>query len=264
MDSFLRWAGGKKWLAKIISDHIPITFSNYHEPFLGGGSVFFSIDIPNEAFLSDINYDLILTFNQIKYNVDNVIPALKEFKNEESEYYRIRKLTLEDNNLRAAQFIYLNKTSFNGIYRVNRQGQYNVPYGYKYGTDFIQEEKLTSASKKLSKSTITCCGFETALTNVKKNDFVFIDPPYTVAHYNNGFIKYNQTLFSLEDQYKLADSLRKITKVGAYFILTNAFHPKIKEIFGGVGDFISLSRPSLIGGKGATRQVIEEYIIKNF
>ena len=166
--------------------------------------------------------------------------------------------------MQAAQFIYLNKTSFNGIYRVNRQGKYNVPFGHRYTIDFIQEEELPVCQKKLQKTILRCQDFETSLINVKKGDFVFIDPPYTVAHENNGFILYNQNLFKIEDQYRLAECLRQLTDIGAFFLMTNAYHKKIKDIYHGTGEFSQLTRNSLIGGKGAIRSTIKEYLIKNY
>ncbi|WP_276503280.1 DNA adenine methylase [Terrimonas pollutisoli] len=261
---FLRWAGGKKWFLKHISSQLPNNFQNYHEPFLGGGAVFFNTENQKRNYLSDLNEELINTYIEIRDNVGKVISQLKRFKNTEEEYYKIRSRTFKETYAKAAQFIYLNMTSFNGIYRVNRQGNYNVPYGYRFTIDFVQEDILILANQKLKNAILKHQDFEQSLQVVKKNDFVFIDPPYTVAHENNGFILYNQKLFSLEDQYRLAECLKKLTSVGAYFIMTNAYHSKINEIYKGVGSFNILDRKSLIGGKGAKRDTIREYIIKNY
>ncbi|MGA1978410.1 MAG: Dam family site-specific DNA-(adenine-N6)-methyltransferase [Bacteroidales bacterium] len=264
MEPFLRWAGGKTWLKKIINNYLPETFHDYHEPFLGGGSIFFHINQRGINYLSDFNKDLIFTYTRVRDDVEEVINFLKQFKNTEKDYYKIRGTIFDNPNQIAAQFIYLNMTSFNGIYRVNREGKYNVPYGHRYTIDFIQEDNLRLASKKLIGTSIKHMDFGEAIRFVKKNDFVFLDPPYTVAHSNNGFIGYNQRLFSLDDQYRLADNLRLLNNIGAKFILTNAFHERIEEIYEGTGNFISLERMSLIGGKGATRQNIKEYLIKNY
>lgn len=264
MEPFLRWAGGKTWLKKLIINYLPESYINYHEPFLGGGSIFFYINHDRKSYLSDVNKELIYTYIQVRDNVDEVIQFLKQFKNTEKEYYRIRSLKFENSYQKAAQFIYLNMTSFNGIYRVSRKGVYNVPYGHRNTIDFIQEENLRLTSRKLKASDINNSDFEAAIKLVKKDDFVFLDPPYTVAHAKNGFIGYNQKLFSLDDQYRLAECLRHLNKIGANFVLTNAFHDKIKEIYEDTGNFIPLTRMSLIGGKGAKRQYIKEYLIKNF
>jgi DNA adenine methylase len=264
MEPFLRWAGGKTWLKKSITNYLPHSYNNYHEPFLGGGSIFFCTNHNVKSYLSDINKDLIYTYIQVREDVEEVIKFLKQFKNTESEYYKIRSSKFDNPYQKAAQFIYLNMTSFNGIYRVNRKGEYNVPFGHRYSIDFIQENNLRLSSKKLHNAKIKNCDFEEAFRLVEKNDFVFLDPPYTVAHAKNSFIGYNQKLFSLEDQYRLANCLIHLNRIGAHFILTNAFHVKIKEIYKNIGTFIPLTRMSLIGGKGALRQPIKEYLIKNF
>lgn len=261
---FLRWAGGKNWFIKFIEQQLPNNYKNYHEPFLGGGAVFFSLLTKERSYLSDLNSELIETYIQVRDNVEKVISQLYSFKNTEDHYYAIRDTVYKEEYQKAAQFIYLNMTSFNGIYRVNRQGKYNVPYGHRLTIDYIQEDLLRLASKKLKKSILKSQDFEQSLKKVNKGDFVFIDPPYTVAHENNGFILYNQKLFSLDDQYRLADSLKTLNKIGAYFIMTNAYHEKIKEIYKDVGSFVFLQRKSLIGGKGAKRVDIKEYIIKNY
>lgn len=264
MEPFLRWAGGKSWLKNKIGELIPKKFQRYIEPFLGGGSIFFAIGEHDQSFLYDINPNLINAYIQVRDNVEDVIKHLKTFRNTEKDYYRIRQTEFSDPSMNASKFIYLNKTSFNGIYRVNKQGNYNVPYGYRYTIDFISENNLRLTSQKLQKSVIECLDFNESILKAQEDDFVFLDPPYTTAHSNNNFIGYNQKLFSLQDQYKLATSLNYLDKIGAKYLLTNAYHEKIKEIYSGTGNFQVLSRMSLIGGKGAKRQNINEYIIKNY
>jgi len=260
---FLRWAGGKSWLIKHLDDYRPMEFNNYHELFLGGASVYFNMPILNDAFLSDLNPELIETYKAIKADVDSVLYYLKKFTNTKEEYYQIRSSNSSDRFYNAAKFIFLNKTSFNGIYRVNRKGTYNVPFGFRFTIDFIQEDILKNAALKLQGAELICQDFGEALKSVGPKDFVFIDPPYTVAHEKNGFIAYNQKLFSLEDQYRLSQALEAIKEKGAFFLMTNAYHDKIREIYQDNGTLSFLERPSLIGGKGATRQVIKEYIIHN-
>jgi len=264
---FLRWAGGKTWLLKDIEKYLPLRFNNYFEPFIGGGSVYIHLKatgrIKNEAFLSDRNIKLINAYNVIKHEPLKLIESLKSFKNEKEFYYSQRGQKLKNNIKQAAQFIYLNRTSFNGIYRVNLKGEYNVPYGFKNYKTLFDLENLLQLSQLFQNAYFDAFDFEEILEKVKKDDLVFLDPPYTVAHENNGFIKYNQKIFAWEDQERLANFIEKLKLKQAYFIMTNAAHVNINELFKDVGNKQKLNRFSVIGGKGAKREEISEYIFTN-
>jgi DNA adenine methylase len=262
-EPFLRWAGGKGWLIKFINDYIPETFNNYHEPFLGGGAIFFHLAPSKKYYLSDLNEELINTYIQIRDNVDEVIIELKKHVNSETHYYQVRRTDPKSDLGRAVRFIYLNKTSFNGIYRVNSNGGYNVPYGFRKSADIVNGSCLLSVSLQLKKATLKTQDFGESLSKVKKGDLVFLDPPYTVAHENNGFISYNQKIFSLNDQKRLARWVEKINELGAYYILTNAKHKGIKEIYSQINEPMTVYRSSTIGGKGAQRGKINEYLFTN-
>jgi DNA adenine methylase len=261
---FLRWAGGKNWLIKRMGNSLlDLKFNDYYEPFLGGASLFFYLKPKGNSYLSDLNADLIDTYSVVKGNVGRLISEMEKYKNTESFYYSIRGQLDNKSKIRnAAKFIYLNQTSFNGIYRVNLCGVYNVPYGFR-SKKFLDEENLRLVSSYLKNVVLRTSDFSTALSNVKKGDLVFLDPPYTVSHNNNGFIKYNQKLFSLQDQYRLAESILRIKEKGAYYILTNAAHKKIAEIFGQIDKRIQLNRSSLIGGVNAQRGQVSEYVFTN-
>lgn len=260
---FLRWAGGKSWLIKYLSNFLPSTgYNNYHEPFLGGASTFFHLK-PKKAFLSDLNEELINTYEQVRGNVEEVINVLNTFENSEASYYEIRSKKFTSNIKKAARFIYLNQTSFNGLYRVNLNGQYNVPFGHRSNL-VIDNDNLRNVSYALKNVELKQCDFNNTLSNIKRNDLVFLDPPYTVTHNNNGFIKYNKKLFDLQSQYSLSSYIDKLKEKGAYYILTNAAHEEIKKIFIKEGDQIfELNRASLIGGKNAKRGNFTELIITN-
>lgn len=261
---FLRWAGGKRWLVKHIDEIKKLNIENYYEPFLGGASIFLNIDNYNNATLSDLNHELIETYISLRDDLEAVITSLEEFKNTEEEYYKIRNTSFNQTFERAAKFIFLNKTSFNGIYRVNQKGQFNVPYGFRNNlTDLIDRKNLEIVSKKLNGVNIECQDFSEISKTLKKGDFVFLDPPYTVAHENNGFIQYNQKIFSLDDQIRLSKLVEEIKEIGAYYILTNAKHKAILEIYKDIDEPIILSRNSTVGGIGARREIFNEYIFSN-
>ena len=263
IEPFIRWAGGKSWfipyLRTLISD---LEINHYHEPFLGGAAVYLALDHKKRSYLSDSNEELINAYIEIKNHPQQVIQILDTYVNTKEEYYRIRVLHLDDPIERAARFIFLNQTSYNGLYRVNRSGDYNVPYGFrkKWG-DY--ERKIIAASKKLQNTNLKYGDFEINKYIIKRDDLVFLDPPYTVSHNDNGFIEYNKNLFSLDDQERLCRFIEYIKHKDAYYVLTNAAHPKIQEIFGKEDRPIELERQSLIGGKEAKREKIKEYIFTN-
>jgi DNA adenine methylase len=261
---FLRWAGGKKWLLKYLPKYLPEKINNYYEPFLGGGSIYFNLnDKLNRAYLSDVNEELINTYIAIRDDVESVIKELKRYKNTKDFYYKIRALRFDELSRSAARFIYLNKTSFNGIYRVNKNGIYNVPYGNRVNADFVNEEGLRCASTSLKNATLLCRDFEITCRKAKEGDLVFIDPPYTVAHENNGFISYNQKLFTLQDQVRLAEAVQRLGDRGVFYILTNAKHQTIRDIYNKIGKPIEIQRSSNIGGREAFRGLISEYLYTN-
>lgn len=261
---FLKWAGGKNWLASSLPSLLNgLSFNTYHEPFLGGGSVFFAL-LPKKAILSDLNKELIETYIGLRDEPDKIIKQLKRWPVSKDDYYRIRDhYSPRTQHTQAARFIYLNRTSFNGLYRVNRNGEYNVPYGHRDGYSF-DYQRLKDASIALSGTKIVCQGFEQSLNAIRKNDLVFLDPPYTVSHNKNGFIEYNKTLFSIEDQYKLKDYIDLINERGAFYILTNAAHEEIFKIFNDKSCICLVAkRNSLLGGKKAKRGIVEEYVFTN-
>lgn len=260
---YLRWAGGKNWLVKHLKCILNnIDINNYHEPFLGGASIFLSLDLPNQAFLSDFNEELINSYEVLRDDPMQLLDAMSKFKNTEEDYYKIRKYRPRTRINKAARFIYLNQTSFNGIYRVNLNGEYNVPYGYR-SKEFIDKETLLSVSNALQNVHLQCGDFDLIKKNLRAKDLVFLDPPYTVAHNKNGFVKYNQKIFSWDDQIRLSKLIAFIEDIGAYYILTNAYHESILDLYKNVGTHLLLERYSLIGGKNAKRAPYEEILITN-
>lgn len=261
---FLRWAGGKTWfidhLETLITGH---NFTNYYEPFLGGGSIFFSLSVTDAvATLSDANKELIDTYTAIRDNVEEVVKFFATYENTAEFYYKLREKEPTDPFERAARFIYLNHTSYNGLYRVNRKGKYNVPFGNRK-SDTIDIDEIRKASKALAGANLISGDFENRGDVIQRGTLVFLDPPYTVSHNDNGFIQYNQSIFSLEDQKRLAQYIQYIMDQGAYFILTNAAHNAIREIFADCGQSMLVERQSLIGGKKAKRGLTSELVFTN-
>jgi len=260
---FLRWAGGKNWLIKHLKETLSdFPFRNYHEPFLGGASLFLFIRPQGNCYLSDLNPELIETYTIVRDNVEGLISELETYRNTKRFYYSIRDERYRSRIKNAARFIYLNQTSFNGIYRVNLDGVYNVPFGYR-SKEFLDPDNLRLVSEALQDARLTDYDFYKSLKCIKKDDLVFLDPPYTVSHNNNGFIKYNQKLFSLNDQYRLAKFIRAVKKKGAFYILTNAAHSKVSEVFGEIDHYVELRRASLIGGVNAKRGKVSEFLFTN-
>jgi DNA adenine methylase len=264
---FLRWAGGKTWFLKTIQDFLPEKINDYYEPFLGGGSIFLFLvqtgKINGKSCLSDSNKELIDCYTQIRDHVDGVIEFLQNYKNNETFYYHMRNAVPKSDIEKAARFIYLNRTSFNGLYRVNLNGIYNVPYGFKSYETLFDFDNLRKVSTLLGGTEIVNKDFQKSLAEISSNDFVFLDPPYTVAHGNNGFIKYNQRIFKWSDQERLASSISRIVEKGANYVLTNAAHPSIEELFGQYGVRENVSRYSVIGGRKTSRGLKNEYVFYN-
>lgn len=260
---FLRWAGGKTWFTGQLQELIAgRDFTDYYEPFLGGGSIFFSLNFENsEIHLSDANSDLISTYIAVRDNPTRIVEFIDGYQNTEQFYYSLREKTPEDFYERAAKFIFLNQTSYNGIYRVNKRGQYNVPYGRR--NIHIDPNTIFDASEALNSAHIVSCDFAKALEDVPEGALVFIDPPYTVSHNNNGFVEYNQKIFSIEDQRRVAESIEKLKRKDAYYVLTNAAHDEIRNIFKYAGEPIAVERSCTVGGRNATRGTTQELVFTN-
>ena len=234
----VRWVGGKRWLLPTIRTLVlGHEISSYHEPFLGGASVFLGLDGLERAFLGDTNAELIAAYRAIRDHPAQVADRVSWYPNNADMYYAVRACTPTDKVEIAARFLYLNHTSFNGIYRVNLEGVYNVPFGGRASPQIPTAEHLWEVSRRLRKARLYVGDFARCLERVQEGHLVFLDPPYTVAHNNNGFIKYNQKIFSIEDQERLSALIDEISSRGAYYILANAAHPSIAKLFRRRGGF---------------------------
>lgn len=258
---FLKWAGGKQWLAKNPLNLFPQSFSRYLEPFLGGGTIFFHLN-PRRSYLSDLNSDLINAYSAIKTNHIEVVELLKAHQdNHCSDYYYAVRSCREDCPIReAARFIYLNRTCWNGLYRVNLKGRFNVPIGTKTQV-LMQKDNFALTANRLKNAKLYSCDFEETIEKAGPNDFVFVDPPYTVKHNLNGFIKYNEDLFSWDDQVRLRGCIDNAVSRGAMVLVLNANHKSIVSLYSGYKK-IALYRASVLSGKSEFRGETSELAIK--
>lgn len=261
---FLKWAGGKRRLLPYLIECVPKYYNNYYEPFLGGGSLFFAIK-PQNAYLSDLNSDLINTYTQIKNNVDLVIRYLRTMKYGTKSYDRIREMKYKSPAKRAAKFIYLNKTCWNGLYRVNKAGNFNVPIGRYTNPTICNRHHLRYVSRILKNAYLRSADFEEVIKSTKQNDLIYFDPPYTTSHKNNNFIEYNAQLFSPEDQERLHKTAIVCHTKGCKIIISNADHKFITNLYKDkVFHIIPVKRRSVIAAKVEKRKEVTELIITNY
>jgi DNA adenine methylase len=259
---FLKWAGGKRWFVQRHADLLPKRFNRYIEPFLGGGSVFFSLQ-PDNALLGDSNPDLIATYRGIKDKWQSVVKSLQYHNRQHSDdyYYKTRDAKPKDDFQRASRMIYLNRTCFNGIYRVNLRGKFNVPRGTKNSV-LLDTDNFEQMSKLLKRADIRVADFAVLISEARAGDFIFADPPYTVRHNFNGFVKYNEKLFSWSDQERLAEALYWARRRGVNIVATNANHPSVRELYEDCGfNLTTTSRYSSISGLPEYRKQFDELII---
>jgi DNA adenine methylase len=261
MKPFLKWAGGKRWLVKRHPDLFMVQFDRYVEPFLGSGAVFFHV-APPVSLLSDLNKDLVNVYVSIRDDYKRVFSLLKTHSNRHSDeyYYKLRANRFSDAASRAAQFLYLNRTCWNGLYRENLKGEFNVPRGTK-DTVIFPDEDFSQISGLLKKAKILSSDFERIIEGTRSGDFVFIDPPYTVRHNTNGFVKYNERIFSWADQVRLCSALKKKADSGATYLMTNACHQSVIELYRDFATVIPTERVSILSADRRYRGTTNEALI---
>lgn len=258
---FLKWAGGKRWLTSSYPELLQRPFQRYIEPFLGSGAVFFHL-APRHALLADRNSELIETYQAIKDDWHRVLKELHKHNRSHSKryYYAVRSMKPRNPYTRAARLIYLNRTCWNGLYRVNLHGQFNVPIGTKPSA-LLYSDDFESISKLLLTAELCVADFADVISQAGRNDLVFVDPPYTVKHNLNGFVKYNETLFSWDDQIRLRDCVVEANARGASIVLTNAYHKSIKKLYRNIGTQRRLKRLSVLAADISKRKVCDELLV---
>jgi DNA adenine methylase len=262
---FLKWAGGKTRLLPTLRVSLPPkAFKRYFEPFLGGAALFFDL-APNQAFLNDSNPDLINCYHIVRDRPDDLLAALKCFKMTEPEYYKIRALDPEKLSEvdRAARLIYLNKTCYNGLYRVNKQGQFNTPYGRYSNVTLLDPANLASASKLLRRASLSCADYRAVLAVAQKGDFVYLDPPYVPIGKFSDFKRYTKEQFYAADHERLAEEFYRLHATGCFVLLSNSYSKKTRQLFSG---FVqrTVRMPRFVNCKGNGRGQIDELLISNY
>lgn len=265
---FLKWAGGKTALLSTLLAYAPLSFANYHEPFLGGGALFFALyrqQRITQAFLSDINAELIDAYRALQQDVEAVIRVLETYPHDKDFYYHLRGLDPATLPLptRAARMIYLNKTGYNGLYRVNRAGKFNVPFGRYKNPNYKDFANLRAVSKALQQAQLFCGSFEMVLEHARPGDFVYFDPPYDPLSKTANFTQYHANGFGRQDQERLAQVFHELTQRGVWAMLSNADTPFIRALY---QDFaiLSVQAPRFINSKGNRRGPQSEVLVLNY
>lgn len=267
---FVKWVGGKGRLLSQLRPLLPLGVEHMRhvEPFVGGGALFFSRR-PGRALLTDINPTLVATYAAIRDDVQSVIAALRGLAGRHSKesYYQVRERYNEGGRVsaskRAAMFIYLNKTCFNGLHRVNRRGEFNVPVGAYKNPRILNEEGLLAASEALHDARLECAPFDALLENAKPGDFVYFDPPYEPVSQTANFTAYARDGFSQEDQTRLRDVYNALDRRGCKLMLSNSDVPFIRELYKAF-DITTVAAPRAINCDAKKRGKVSEIIARNY
>jgi len=271
---FVKWAGGKRQLLPVLSEQFPQKFGTYFEPFLGGGAVLFHLlsQNPNQkCSVSDLNSDLVLTYITIRDRVEELISSLKKHSKKYSDdknsyYYKIREKEPKEQIEKSSRLIFLNRTCFNGLYRVNSKGKFNVPLGRYSNPNIVNEENLMAVNRILQskKITITCRDFSSILGDVKKDDFIYFDPPYQPVSQTANFTSYTNRDFNFEDLKRLADLCNDLDSKGCKVVLSNSNTSEVKDMFDGNWKIKKIQVNRAINSDSKKRTGHSELVIKNF
>jgi DNA adenine methylase len=255
-------------LVSVIRQSFPESYNRYFEPFIGGGALFFSV-APEYAFVSDVNPDLINLYKVIRDNVEDLIENLSVHVNSEQYFYELRNAdrTILYNTMsnvqRASRTLFLNKTCFNGLYRMNSLGQFNVPFGNYSNPNFIDETNLHNCSNLLQSTEISLGTFQQVETKVQRGDLVYFDPPYVPVSNTSSFTKYYKDDFDLNMQFELFGLFSRLTKKGVSCMLSNSYTPFILDLYKEF-NVTTVDAARAINCKGNRRGKIKEVLITNY
>lgn len=271
---FVKWAGGKRQLLPVIERHVPAKFGCYYEPFLGGGAVMFHLlskDPDTKCKVSDLNSDLILAYITIRDRVEELLESLENHaknyrKNPDSYYYQVRDSEPTNQIEKASRLLFLNRTCFNGLYRVNSKGKFNVPLGRYSNPNIVNEENLYAVSHALQskKITISCRDFTAVLQDAKKGDFVYFDPPYQPVSRTANFTSYTNRNFTYEDLEKLVEVSEKLADRGCNVLHSNSNSKEVRKLFSKDWKIVEISANRAINSDSTKRTGQMELLIKNY
>ena len=269
---FLKWVGGKRQLIPEIKKLLPGWLANrpYYEPFIGGGALFFELQ-PKRAVINDYNKELINVYRVIRDSPDELIEDLKRHENTATYFYALRALDREPNFdaltdiQRASRIIYLNKTCYNGLYRVNNEGQFNAPFGKYRNPNIVNEPVVRAVSKYLRAGNIQIVNgdYDTVLRDVPDDAFVYLDPPYHPISESSNFTGYIQGGWSEKDQIRLRDVCNRLNERGVKFLLSNSAATFIREIYDGY-DIHTVQATRIVNSVSTGRGQIDELLIRNY
>jgi len=272
---FVKWAGGKRQLIPQIEKHIPKKFSSYFEPFLGGGALLFHLFSENKNLkgsVSDLNSDLVLSYVTIRDNLDGLLKSLQKhsdnyFSDSKSYYYSVRESNPKSQFEKVSRLLFLNRTCFNGLYRVNGKGKFNVPLGRYSNPNIVQEENLRSVNQFLNqnKIIIKCQDFSSTVEKAKKGDFVYFDPPYQPISKTANFTSYTNRNFGLNDLKRLAKVSNQLAKKGVNVLLSNSSSKQVRDLFSAkYWEIIKIEANRAINSDSNKRTGHSELLIKNY
>jgi len=264
----VKWAGGKRQLIADLKNNLPKKFNRYFEPFIGGGALFFNIQ-PENAYISDINPELINLYQVIKNNTYELIEDLKQHKNTEEYFYEIRNIDRNSKYKKwsdvqkASRFIYMNRTCFNGLYRVNSKGEFNVPFGKYSNPRILDEINLLNCSQLFQNTEIKCSDFSEILNHVQKGDFVYLDPPYAPLNETSSFTSYTKEGFGEDMQVKLKELCDELDKMGVHFMLSNSDTKGINKLYKNY-EIKKVFASRAINSVASKRGKITEVLVRNY
>jgi DNA adenine methylase len=260
---FIKWAGGKRQLLPQLRRYVPERFGRYYEPFVGGGALFFELR-PTNAVLTDVNERLIRTYRGVQNDVEGVIELLRTCRHEEGFFYEQRDVDIDqktDTEV-AAWFIYLNKVGFNGLYRVNRQNRFNVPFGRHKNPTICDEQTLRACSAALAHARIEKADFAAAVAEAQAGDLVYFDPPYVPVSVTASFTSYTSDRFDRVGQERLRDLALELKGRGVHVLLSNSSAPLVRDLYQHGFETVEVSATRLVNSKVTGRGAITELVMR--